>query len=54
MAKQKLKSHSGAKKRFFKTGTGKFAYSTFSSTRSPHVCAASRKQDTLPRRSPNR
>ena len=26
MAKQKLKSHSGAKKRFFKTGTGKFAY----------------------------
>ena len=26
MARQKLKSHSGAKKRFFKTGTGKFAY----------------------------
>ncbi|MBQ6969707.1 MAG: 50S ribosomal protein L35, partial [Synergistaceae bacterium] len=26
MAKQKLKSHSGAKKRFFKTASGKFAY----------------------------
>ncbi len=26
MAKLKLKSHSGAKKRFFKTASGKFAY----------------------------
>ena len=26
MPKQKLKSHSGAKKRFFKTASGKFAY----------------------------
>lgn len=26
MAKMKLKSHSGAKKRFFKTASGKFAY----------------------------
>lgn len=26
MAKMKLKSHSGAKKRFFRTGTGKLAY----------------------------
>ncbi|MBQ8692262.1 MAG: 50S ribosomal protein L35 [Synergistaceae bacterium] len=26
MPKMKLKSHSGAKKRFFRTGTGKLAY----------------------------
>lgn len=26
MAKQKLKTHSGAKKRFFKTASGKLAY----------------------------